>query len=133
MRAGPGCGECRAAPTAAARPAAALWRKTFGHETRCILGKEGDHAPRPQAPALEALTGKFNRRRGDPCGRLAFVRLLRSYILKLHLVPFLLGFGVVTFILVMDVLFDYLDLVVNRGVPVGVVSRCPAPCWSPPS
>jgi lipopolysaccharide export system permease protein len=49
------------------------------------------------------------------------VRLFRSYILKLHLVPFLLGFGVVTFILVMDVLFDYLDLVVNRGVPVGVV------------
>ncbi len=49
------------------------------------------------------------------------MRLLRTYILKLHLVPFLLGFGVVTFILVMDVLFDYLDLVVNRGVPVGVV------------
>jgi lipopolysaccharide export system permease protein len=37
------------------------------------------------------------------------------------LVPFLLGFGVVTFILVMDVLFDYLDLVVNRGVAVGWV------------
>ena len=49
------------------------------------------------------------------------MRLLRSYILRLHLVPFLLGFGVVTFILVMDVLFDYLDLVVNRGVGVGVV------------
>ena len=49
------------------------------------------------------------------------MRLLRSYILKLHLVPFLLGFGVVTFILVMDVLFDYLDLIVNRGVAVGVV------------
>lgn len=44
------------------------------------------------------------------------MRLLRSYILRLHLVPFILGFGVVTFILVMDVLFDYLDLVVNRGV-----------------
>lgn len=49
--------------------------------------------------------------------------LLRSYILKLHLVPFLLGFGVITFILEMDVLFDYLDLVVNRGVPVGVVAQ----------
>ena len=49
------------------------------------------------------------------------MRLLRSYILRLHLVPFLLGFGVVTFILVMDVLFDYLDLVVNRGVGVFVV------------
>ncbi len=33
------------------------------------------------------------------------------------MVPFLLGFGVVTFIFEMDVLFDYLDLVINRGVP----------------
>lgn len=49
--------------------------------------------------------------------------ILRSYILRLHLVPFLLGFGVVTFILEMDVLFDYLDLVVNRGVAVGVVTQ----------
>jgi lipopolysaccharide export system permease protein len=51
------------------------------------------------------------------------VRLLRSYILRLHLVPFLLGFGVVTFILVMDVLFDYLDLMVNRGVAPAVVAQ----------
>ena len=49
------------------------------------------------------------------------MRILHSYILRLHVVPFLLGFGVVTFVLVMDVLFDYLDLVLNRGVPVGVV------------
>lgn len=45
------------------------------------------------------------------------MRLLRSYILRLHLVPFLLGFGVLTFLMVMDTLFDYLDLIVNRGVP----------------
>jgi lipopolysaccharide export system permease protein len=51
------------------------------------------------------------------------VRLLRWYILKQHLVPFLLGFGVITFILEMDVLVDYLDLVVNRGVAVGVVAQ----------
>jgi len=50
------------------------------------------------------------------------VRLLRLYILRLHLVPFLLGFGVVTFILVMDMLFDYLDLIVNRGVAFGIVA-----------
>ena len=49
------------------------------------------------------------------------VRLLRWYLLRLHLVPLLLGFGVVTFILEMDVLFDYLDLAVNRGVAPGVV------------
>src|SRR6185295_5552880 len=50
------------------------------------------------------------------------MRILNWYILRLHLVPFLIGFGVVTFILEMDVLFDYLDLVVNRGVPPGVVA-----------
>jgi lipopolysaccharide export system permease protein len=49
------------------------------------------------------------------------VRILPSYILRQHLVPFLVGFGVVTFIFEMDVLFEYLDLVINRGVPVGVV------------
>lgn len=51
------------------------------------------------------------------------MRILRWYILKQHLVPFLLGFGVVTFILEMDVLFDYLDLVVNRGVAPGIVAQ----------
>ena len=51
------------------------------------------------------------------------MRILRFYILRLHLVPFILGFGVVTFILEMDVLFDYLDLVVNRGVAAGVVAQ----------
>ncbi|HKQ57675.1 MAG TPA: LptF/LptG family permease [Candidatus Eisenbacteria bacterium] len=49
------------------------------------------------------------------------MRILHSYILRLHLVPFVLGFAVVTFVLVMDVLFDYLDLVLNRGVAVLVV------------
>jgi lipopolysaccharide export system permease protein len=51
------------------------------------------------------------------------MRILNWYILRLHLVPFLLGFGVVTFILEMDVLFDYLDLVVNRGVAVWIVAQ----------
>ena len=49
------------------------------------------------------------------------VRILPIYILKQHLVPFLLGFGVVTFVFEMDVLFDYLDLVINRGVPAPAV------------
>lgn len=49
------------------------------------------------------------------------MRILHWYILKQHLVPLLLGFGVVTFILEMDVLFDYLDLVINRGVAPLVV------------
>ena len=49
------------------------------------------------------------------------VRILTSYILKLHLVPFLLGFGVVTFIFEIDALFEYLDMVLNRGVPPLIV------------
>ena len=49
------------------------------------------------------------------------VRILPTYILRQHLVPFLLGFGVVTFVFEMDVLFDYLDLVINRGVPAPAV------------
>lgn len=51
------------------------------------------------------------------------MRILPLYVLRLHLVPFVLGFGVVTFILEMDVLFDYLDLVVTRGVAPGVVAQ----------
>lgn len=49
--------------------------------------------------------------------------ILRTYILRLHLVPFILGFGVVTFIFEMDALIEYMDLIVNRGVPVGVVAE----------
>ena len=51
----------------------------------------------------------------------ATVRILPSYSHRQHLVPFLLGFGVVTFVFEMDVLFDYLDLVINRGVPAPAV------------
>ncbi len=49
--------------------------------------------------------------------------ILRAYVLRLHVVPFLLGFGVVTFILEMDVMFDYLDLLVNRGVAPLIVGQ----------
>ena len=49
------------------------------------------------------------------------MRILSWYILRQHLVPFLLGLGVVTFLFQMDALFQYLDLVLNRGVPVWAV------------
>jgi lipopolysaccharide export system permease protein len=51
------------------------------------------------------------------------VGILRWYILRQHLVPFLIGFGVVTFIFEMNALIEYMDLIVNRGVPVGVVAE----------
>lgn len=45
------------------------------------------------------------------------MKILPWYILRLHLVPFLVGFGAVTFIFEVDVLFEYLDLLITRGVP----------------
>ncbi|MGD8394650.1 MAG: LptF/LptG family permease [Candidatus Eiseniibacteriota bacterium] len=43
------------------------------------------------------------------------------YILREHLVPFLFGFAIVTFLLSMDFIFDYLDLFITKGVPGLVV------------
>jgi len=47
--------------------------------------------------------------------------LVERYILREHLVPFLIGFGVVTFLLSMDFLFDYMDLFITKGLPGLVV------------
>jgi hypothetical protein len=43
------------------------------------------------------------------------VRTLGWYVLRQHLVPWLLGFGVVTGTLQIDLLVDYLDLWIQRG------------------
>ncbi len=51
------------------------------------------------------------------------MRILSFYILRSHLVPFLLGFGVVTFIFEMDVLFDFMDKWINYGFPLGTVAQ----------
>ena len=52
-----------------------------------------------------------------------FLRLtiLQRYVLKEHLFPFLMGFSVVTFLLTMDLLFDYLDLLIGKGIPAFIV------------
>jgi len=47
--------------------------------------------------------------------------ILQRYVLKEHLFPFLMGFSVVTFILTMDLLFDYLDLLIGKGIPALIV------------
>jgi lipopolysaccharide export system permease protein len=47
--------------------------------------------------------------------------ILQKYVLKEHLFPFLMGFSVVTFILTMDLLFDYLDLLIGKGIPPFIV------------
>jgi lipopolysaccharide export system permease protein len=49
------------------------------------------------------------------------VTTIDRYILREHLVPFLFGFAVVTFLLSMDFIFDYLDLFITKGISGWVV------------
>ena len=44
------------------------------------------------------------------------MRILNAYILKEHIGPFLFGFSVVTFILVMDFVIDIMDLIIGKGL-----------------
>jgi lipopolysaccharide export system permease protein len=44
------------------------------------------------------------------------MKTLERYVLKEHISPFFMGFGVVTFILTLDLLYDYLDLLIGKGV-----------------
>src|SRR5262245_15387478 len=56
-------------------------------------------------------------------GKVASMRTLRLYVLRLHLVPWLLGFGVVTYLLQLDFLVDIMDLLVARGIPIRAVGE----------
>lgn len=47
--------------------------------------------------------------------------LLQRYLLRQLVRPFLLGVFVVTFVLTMDFLFDYLDLFLGKGIPLPTV------------
>lgn len=49
--------------------------------------------------------------------------LLERYVLRQLVRPFLLGAIIVTFLLTMDFLFDYLDLFLNKGIPLLTVLR----------
>ena len=42
--------------------------------------------------------------------------ILNRYILKEHIGPFLFGFSVVTFVLVMDFIIDIMDLIIDKGL-----------------
>jgi lipopolysaccharide export system permease protein len=44
------------------------------------------------------------------------MRILNTYILREHLGPFLFGFFVVTFVLVMDFVIDIIDLIIDKGL-----------------
>lgn len=55
--------------------------------------------------------------------KVASMRTLRLYVLRLYLVPWLLGFGVVTYLLQLDFLVDIMDLLIGRGVPPRAVGE----------
>src|SRR5258706_15948416 len=60
---------------------------------------------------------------GTPRARLPPISMRRiiGHVLQLHLGPFFLGFSVVTFLLTTDFLLEYLDLLINKGVPAVAV------------
>jgi len=66
------------------------------------------------------LTGSRSESEGKGM-RFLKLTILQRYVLKEHLFPFLMGFSVVTFILTMDLLFDYLDLLIGKGIPALIV------------
>ena len=47
--------------------------------------------------------------------------LLERYVLRESILPFFLGFGLVTFLFVLELLFDFLDLLLAKDVPPLVV------------
>jgi len=49
--------------------------------------------------------------------------VLDRYVLRESVLPFILGFGLVTFLFVIDFLFDYLDLILTKGVPPLIVGE----------
>jgi len=49
------------------------------------------------------------------------MRILNTYILKEHLGPFLFGFFVITFVLVMDFVIDIMDLIIDKGLQVWTI------------
>lgn len=51
------------------------------------------------------------------------MRTLRLYVLRLYPVPWLLGFGVVTYFLQLDLLIDMMELLVGRGVSPATIGE----------
>jgi len=51
------------------------------------------------------------------------MRILPRYILREHLGPFLLGLCVLTFVLLMDQVFTLMDMLIGKGLPLGIVGE----------
>jgi lipopolysaccharide export system permease protein len=46
------------------------------------------------------------------------IRILPAYIVRQHIGPFVFGLVIITFVLIMDLIVDYLDLFLGKGVPL---------------
>ena len=46
------------------------------------------------------------------------LKIIDRYILRELVTPFLIGLSVFTFLLLIDKIFDLVDLIINKGVPV---------------
>src|SRR5688500_869097 len=55
--------------------------------------------------------------------KVASMRTLRLYVLRLYLVPWLLGFGVVAYLLQLGFLVDIMALLIGRGLPPRAVGE----------
>ncbi|MEK6646287.1 MAG: LPS export ABC transporter permease LptF [Candidatus Firestonebacteria bacterium] len=51
------------------------------------------------------------------------MKILKNYIIREISEPFFLGLFIFTFVLLMDKIFDLVDLIINKGVPFFTVSR----------
>ena len=49
--------------------------------------------------------------------------ILRRYLAGSLIGPFLIGFGIITFLLTMDMLLDLLDLLISKGIEPWIVAR----------
>jgi lipopolysaccharide export system permease protein len=49
------------------------------------------------------------------------IRTLPTYILREHIGPFIFGVVIITFVLIMDMVIDYIDLFLGKGVALPIV------------
>ena len=47
--------------------------------------------------------------------------LIRKYVLKEHIVPFVIGLSLLTLILILDRIFDLVDLIIGKGLSIKIV------------
>jgi len=51
------------------------------------------------------------------------LKKLDFYIIKLHILPFLGSILVITLVLLLDKIFELMDLLIRKGVPIDIVIK----------